>query len=217
MVALSQFYSAVATHVPAAPTPTLDEAIVNAAIEFCTRTQLVVETIQADAELGEGVVYFTPSSDQLAVRFISSVWYKDSMLAAVPDTNVYTPKAWVEGTAPQAPTAYFYAAQSNYINVYPVPASDDIDAFTARVVVVPVRGATTLPDVLYNEWLTAVAAGARAYIKSIPGQPFSGDPRPDMAVFRHEMSDAMAQVMKGRVLGNLRVRPGASAFFPKRY
>lgn len=214
---LSQFHSAVATHTPSAPIPTIDEAIVNAAIEFCTRTQLLVETVQADAELGESVVYFTPSTDQLAVRFISQVWYKDSPLAPVADGNVYTPKAWVEGTAPQAPTSYFYAAQSNYINVYPVPNADDTDAFTARIVVVPVRGATSLPDVLYDEWNTAITAGARAYLKSIPGQPFSGDPRSDMVLFRREMSDAMAQVLKGRVQSNLAVRPGQRAFFPKRY
>lgn len=220
MADLSSFHSSVATHVPTAPTPTLDEAIRSAAIDFCTATSLIVETVQADAEVGESVVYFTLSSDQLAIRYINAVWYQSAMLAPVSETRIYTPTAFVAETAQQGPSAYHYAAESNYITVYPTPAEDVTDAFTARVVVVPTRDATTVPDALYNEWLTTIAAGARAYIKSIPGQPFTGDATRDLRLFHSGIQHAMAQALKGRVGANLAVRAGRAgprAVFAKRY
>lgn len=220
MAAVTSFHSAVATHLPAAPTPTIDEAIVNAAIDFCTRTQLVVETVTADADVGEALVYFTPSSDDLNIRFISAVWYEQTQMSPVAEPYVYTPNAFTGEGGATGPSRYFYAAESNFITVYPVPNANVTDAFTARVIVVPTRTATTLPDVLYDEWLTTIAAGARAYIKAIPGQPFSSDFKLDIAQFQQGVSLAMTQALRGRVGANVGVRVGITGpkvFFAKRY
>jgi hypothetical protein len=71
------------------------------------------------------------------------------------------------------PTTVFQKTPSEAsFSVYPIPASTVADGFTVRAAYAPSRTAMTVPDVLFEDWVEEIAAGAVARLLAMASQPF---------------------------------------------
>lgn len=202
MTALSAWFPEIQPHVPAAPEPLLEQALRFAGDEFCTRSGIVQQFLQADSAAGVSTVTFTPPVNTEVRRFIK-VWHLDQEIFSAGPTLVDRPDAY--GTPPSGTPARYLDQQGNVVRVYPAPDATTANAFSAVAVLAPAAAATELPDVLYREWRQAIAAGARAYIKAIPGQPFTGDGSGDAAFFSRRLNEAIWIATTGNVRGEVRM------------
>ena len=205
MTAISAFRVEVARHVPSAPEPLIDEAILLTAIDFCSATNIAQATVTANVVANAPTVTFTPPADTSTVS-VMQLWHAGKQVfPAVPD-QVDLAGAYSGATEVGDPK-WFFDAALNTVRVYPLPKENVANGWVARVSVCPADAATTVPDVLWDDWRLAISAGARAYIKSIPNQPFSMDPKRDEGVYRAAVSAATAAARLQRNGGNLSVRP----------
>lgn len=200
-VQLQQWYSDVRLHAPNAPDPLIDEALIFAAEVFCTRSGIVQQFLRADATAGQAQVTFTPPANTVIRRFVK-VWYHESEIFSAGPSLVDIPTPYY-APPPGTPVRYLDQA-GNVVRVYPAPADSETNAFSAVAVLAPTHTAKELPDILWNEWRYSIAAGARAYVKSVPGQPWTGDASGDAAMFARAINDATWIAEVGNVRGELR-------------
>jgi hypothetical protein len=111
--------------------------------------------------------------------------------------------------APSGTPAYLYQKNpySASISLYPAPAAGS--ALVVRASFSPLRAATSLDDVLFDKWVTAICAGALAYLYSQPGQPYTNVAQVAQmrAAFEAGVSSAVNRTTKGAVRASIQVSP----------
>jgi hypothetical protein len=141
------------------------------------------------------------------------VWYGGTLLTPAPTAEIDSILAFSSGVTglPQqmSEPRCFYELSPGVIGVYPLPAQTVTSILSARIATKPTRAATTLPDLLYNDWVEAIVAGARVRIHSIPGNFFSDDTkaRESDVRFRTFMNRARNISKRGRINSSMSVKP----------
>jgi hypothetical protein len=102
---------------------------------------------------------------------------------------------------------FFLEASPGSIAIYPVPDVSANSMLSARVSTKPKRTATQLNDVLFDDWVDVIVAGAQSRILVIPGQFFTGNPARAELAFRRGISQARGQALRGSVEASLTVQP----------
>ena len=198
----ADFYPLILPAVLGCPYPTVDFAINRAAIELCQAGRVWEEAIDP-VVLVAGVSTYDVSlpTDSVLVCIRSAQMGGDSLPAA---------QSWIELEAIDAPAAVpeKYAMRGQELIVHPKPATTG-----ARIALVatlkPSFTARTLPDVLLDMHMAAVAEGAKAFLKEMSGTAWFD---PSGAVFSHqrfrdEVSRARIAIEHGFVSGSLSVTP----------
>lgn len=209
MKPLDLFMPYVLPHVPECPSVTAYQALVQAAYDFCTETDIVQCTERLDVVADQPTYSFEAAPQQNAHRLVRA-FYKANALPIAPLDAVLEANALLGEDAddpvtgrPQA--AFLRSPSSCDIGVYPVPTSADTGYFVFVAAFSPVRNATQLADVLFDNWLDPVAARAVTKLKMLPGQLFSG-PSLDMErVYAAGVARARVEARKARVRSSLRV------------
>jgi hypothetical protein len=154
---------------------------------------------------------------QQAISCTLKAWYNDVQLYPVSATNIDSILAYVSsaGTATVetgVPNS-FYELSPGVIAVYPVPSASVATSLSARVATKPTRSATSLEDVLYDDWVDGICAGAAQRICSIPSMPFTSDlqARAEGVRFWGAVSAAASLSRRGRVRASISVRPRSFA------
>jgi hypothetical protein len=85
------------------------------------------------------------------------------------------------------------------LRIIPIPVVNQADALVATAVLKPARAGTAGPDVLYEDWLEAIAHGAKWKLMALPKKEWSD---PDLAgyhekEFRKGINKALARQIKG--------------------
>lgn len=174
-VALSVFHPYIALEVTGASDPLIDQAITDAAIEFCERSLIwrqKLDPIQIIANVPDydvAVPAASMLSDVLDAELASGGWLDPVNLA-----TTQAERAAVNTIPPRKGEAAGYLmtdAEEGTLTVDPVPVKSD--TLTLIAALKPARGASTLPNFLYQRWAEAIAAGAKMRLMRIPDKTFS--------------------------------------------
>lgn len=212
MKSLDTFLSRLIPGVLGCPDPLARQALVDSAIEFCEETGVALQISAPQATVaGQGTYTLVAPTDQ-AVAMTKRVWYGTTSLAPIATTNVDAVLAYVAAAGGQTPTqgtpTVFYEVSPGVIGVYPVPDTSASNMISAQFTAKPTREATSLEDVLFNDWAEAIVAGARKRLHAIPAQPFTDDVKVVECErqFRYYVNRAKGLSTRGRVQGSLSVK-----------
>lgn len=218
MAALSKFLPFVLPHVPACPDITAEQAILSSCIEFCVQTLLVQELTTASVTAGtQDYTVDVPSGSRLVK--VLGVMYEDRWLTANSIENVRSAVA-LRGDVGGAqavsaiPSVYFQKTpNSDDISLYPVPADSMAEGLTVRAAFAPSRSATSVDDVLFEEWAESIAAGAIARLMLMPSQNFSAPPLVGAYRSQFDVATRKAAIIAraGSVAASSRVQPARFA------
>jgi hypothetical protein len=210
---LDDFSPYVVPYAPGVTTPMFEQALLSTAYDFCNQTDIVQEVVATGVSDGVGEYYIEVPNEMLLGRVLG-VFYGELPLKLVALTHVDIPFALrgaVDGVDPPTNTptvAYQREPGAATIWLYPLPDRTDETLLTVRASFCPARNATQVPDVLFDNWVETIAAGAIAELMSIPGQPFSNPAAPQYrARYLSGVASARSEARKGRTLSSIRVRP----------
>lgn len=203
MLPVSTFFTRLMPNVAGCPEPLAQQALVDAAIEFCDLSLIIVERLDPiTVGLTDLRSFEIDLPSQMKLSQIMSVELDDRLLQPAPSYNVYgTPDQ------PGTPTTYYTTEFEETFAVTLVPRPDKEFMLQVTAALKPSRTATNLPNKLFEEYADYILAGAFSRLMSMPGQMWS-DPvgaAGYMAQFRHGLSVARNNSMRGRVRSSLSV------------
>lgn len=170
--AFSEFLPEVMLYVPDCPQIVIINAIRNAAIEFCERSHIWQEDLSGiDVVADQGTYTVTLPVGSTLVG-ISTVWFDGRLLipcGADQLTRLYRLTDWRDLKG--AP-AYYTRLLSSEIRLVPAPPNSEVGVLGIRAVLAPTRAAAGIETEIYDDYLEAIAAGARARLHGMVGQPF---------------------------------------------
>lgn len=212
MKTLDTFMSRLMPWVSGCPDPLARQALVDSAIEFCEETGVILKISDPqDAVASQGTYSLSVPSDQ-AVVVTKKVWYGTTLLVPAATADVDTILAYVATAGTTTPTtgtpSVFYELSPGVIGVYPVPNATASNMISAQFSAKPTRSATSLDDLLFNDWVEAIVAGARRRLHAMPAQFFSDDGKALECerVFRYYINRAKGIATRGRVQGSISVQ-----------
>lgn len=214
MTSLDLFLPFVLPQVPGCTDPLAYDAIRLSCIDFCRRTD-IVQRVQAAVNVVAGTQDYaiTPPASMAVARILAASWQGVWLTNAPPDdvqsdvalrgadigaakVRTGSPECWFQKT-PDVAT----------VSLYPIPDTSLTGGLLIKASFSPTLSATTVDDTLYNDWLQEIAAGAIAYLQSMPAQPFTADPRAAKIRFELGVGNAKRQKMFGRSTSASRVQP----------
>lgn len=187
MADLSGIARLVRIAVPGCPEPLIADAIIDAAIEFCRKTRAVTEDVTVTTVAADATYPLTTSANTRAWRVLRVE--RDTVPLNKSSKPVFDANVHLRA----AGTASHYYLDDDTLTLGPVPEA--IETLDVSVVVEPVLGATTIPDVLYNDWRRVVASGAKAVLLAIPKTEWQSlsDATVELGLFRAGIDDAISK------------------------
>lgn len=166
MAALADFERFVLPLVEGAPAPAVEDAILDAAVEFCTRTRLL-RTFLDPLTLVPGTTEYEldpPEADSQIVD-VTAAWLPEGPLepATRPELEELFPDGWAwRQVGTTAEVRRFYCRLPGFIRLVPAVAAKAPRALRLEVAYAPTRSARELADVLLNRYAEQLANGALA-------------------------------------------------------
>lgn len=212
MKSLDLFLPYVQPYVMGCPDSAARQAIVDSAIEFCERTQIIQQTLDPmSTEAGIGEYELDLPTRQELVQ-VKRAWFKGSEMDPVAVEAVRNALAWrdvIPGVqAESGSPREFYTADRGAIGLYPRPTTTEADTLTVRAALKPSRSVTQLDDSLYEDWVEVIAAGALKRLHATRGQPYTDQAAASAAaaVFLEGANRAKYVATYGRARGELSVQ-----------
>ena len=199
MATLDSFLPLVRGRLPGCPDIVLKDAVRDAAIEFCRRTELMTEAVLLSVTANDPAYALTATGgdvwEVLSVRRESS-----------PLQPVNRQEFLVQGLATQTGTpGYYYLEGDGSLILGPIPDADE--TLTVLVTVVTAENATTVPDALYQDHRETIAAGARAWVRRNLGDWVNPQlEAEDRKVFEYAIHNQNIRRARGGANTPLRVR-----------
>lgn len=182
-------------------------AIRNAAIDFCHRSLAWIYNPEAIDVVADQMAYpFVPPTDAVVVKVLQAWHDGDELVPATPDdlNGLYRNWRTVTGTP-------LYSTQDDERNLLLVPTPDAglVDGLTMRVALKPTISASGIEFRIYEEYRTAIAAGALSKLMMMPKKPYSD---PELAafhlnVFEEKIVDVRNKVLRGYGRARQRNKP----------
>lgn len=219
MVPLAQFLPYVLPHVATCPNPLAEQVVRSICIEFCSNTN-IVQTIATQSVLTGVQDYDLDTPSQMSLAYVLDAFYGVSRLQPAPLEAVRAGSALTGTTvgddapAEGQPRLYFIKTPGlQTISLFPVPDATLADGLTIRASYAPTRTATSVDDVLFNDWVDVIAAGAIAHLLSIPNQLFGEAKYAPLYAqqYRSGTNAAFTQARKGQLISGSRVQPRSFA------
>ena len=195
--------------------PTLPEIVVvnairNAAIEFCDRTDWLFYTpVQQDIIAGEDEYDLTLDvPDGHTVARVQSAWVNQYQVLPRSEDELrrlYN-LDWRKQTG--RPNYYTQYTPETMVLV-PIPSAYVSQGLAVTLVIRPVRDGSVCDDSLYQRWLEVIAFGARMRLHEMPGHAYEN---PQMAekyrqLFAQGIDKAIIERTRGLSRTTMRVRP----------
>lgn len=170
MATWSQLHQYVTPYVPNAPSITIDQALCNAAISFCSFSGIHIETLDPVPVLPSVSRYPVESTvTDTTVEQVKGVWHNGRQLQYVSmDELAQRPTFWQDETG--TPRAYTQDNQDEII-LWPTPEAAGVLKIIA--VLKPVPSAKGVTDWIFNKWYLDIANGAKAQLLLMPGLVWS--------------------------------------------
>lgn len=208
MQALSKFYPFTLPYVMGAPDAALDQAILSTCIDFCSRTLIVQSVSTYDLVAGVSEYEVDVESGARLVKILK-VFTSGRLLKPTTVEDVKSAEALTTG-ASGAPQTYFTMTpnEAGFV-LYPTPDAVVTGGLVVRAAVAPTRSATSVADVLFEDWADTIGAGAAARLLGLPRQPFT-DPASAAALSQQYESAVLSASVESRIgqtVGASRVQP----------
>lgn len=167
---MDRFLNTVRRDVPGCPNPLIKDEVLSAAIEFCERTSIYTEKLTESVLAGAETLTITLPANTALIGI-------DRL--EINDTDYFDIDH--DGT-----TIDFGEAVPSALTIY------------VYVSLKPLRTVTTLPDVLFNDWFQAIAAGAKAKLMIMPEKKWTN---PNLAmvhadVFENKVGSAIQEATR---------------------
>jgi hypothetical protein len=177
----------------------IKDAIRDACIEFCQRTQLLTETVAVAVIADEAQVELVPAAGQH--------W---EVLQILRDTAPLTPASrhalLTQGLNIQTgvPQSYYLEGDTRLVLA---PTPETAETLNVLVTVRPADDATEVEDVLWAEYRVPIAAGARAWVRRHYGEWINPQSEAeDRAIFERAIHNQNIRRARGGASAPLRVR-----------
>lgn len=195
---------------PTLPEIVIVNAIRNAAIEFCDRTDWLVYTpVLQDVIANEDEYDLTLDvpTDTTVAR-VQAVWVSD--LQCQPRSEDELRRIYSLDWRKQYGRPVYYTQYTpETLILVPIASSTLSQALAMTLILRPTRDSTTCDDTLYQRWVEVIAAGARMRLHEMPGHAYEN---PQLAekyrrVFTTGIDRAIVERTRGLSRTNMRVRP----------
>jgi hypothetical protein len=158
MAALADFHNRVCPVIPSCPIPTVDQAILDACIEFCEQGSALYKELAATVTvIGDPEVQLTLPTETKLVRIAA---------LKVDQREIEAREYFEIETDVQGLPRVFSASQDALVQMYPVP--DKVYPVKAMAILKPSRAATAVDDLLLESWADSIAAGALYRLLMLP-------------------------------------------------
>lgn len=211
MTAHTAFLDYVLPQVPGATNEMALLEIKNTIIDFCEKSLILQTDLDPITTIPNISEYdLEPPSERLVVQ-IMKMWFKGVNLDPRALDEIYTPSAFntrsgalVEKSDPR----FYYQKDARTFSVYPIPNVRDVASITLRVALKPTRSATTIDDLIYEEYAETIGHGAITRLALSPDKPYTN---PNMAAARNALylaglNIARQRAQKGYVRASKQVR-----------
>ena len=168
MATLASFAKYVRPEVPMCPEIQILDAVLRAGIEFCMATKIFQQTVPLTTIVDE------PEYDLTLLMSADSepdeiIMVQRDFTVNLEPTSQYDALQLMQTY--QSGTPYWYYLDDR--NLHLVLTPNLIETLKVTIKARPSRDAATLPDVLYRQYVTDVAAGAKAILMSQSTQPWT--------------------------------------------
>jgi hypothetical protein len=211
---LANFHPFVATEVIGCPYPTIDQALLLIAIDFCRETKAWTEIQEPIALVDDTFEYEMDAPTGALVQAVRDVWIGSRRLAPITVAGLQNVMPdWATMKASE-PSYYNMAGELPLLRVYPTPTNTTGQALVVRATYVPKTNALSLPDFLGQRHMEGIASGAKARLMAMPGVPWSN---PELSVYYRSLYDSAIlntriEEAHDRVPGTIRVQPRSFGF-----
>ncbi len=211
---IEAWYPYILPWVPGAPDTLVNQAIRSAAIDFCTRSDLVQRVITANVVADTQDYTITPPTDMNLARVLSVSWQGRVLAPTAPSVvqqDIVLRGAAVGTATPQRGDPYWFFQKTptdGGFSLYPIPNTALTLGLTVKASFTPNNAATTLDQQLFESWAEDIAAGAIAILMSMPSQQFSSAKAADYGkAYNAAVTRAKRQAASGTLPSSLRVMP----------
>jgi hypothetical protein len=205
VVPISAFFPRLLPSVLGCSEPLAQQALLDSAIEFCSRSLAVTTTLDA-VTLREGVASFEvePPTDTTIAQVLN-LWFDGREIKSSPYS------AATDVSAATGEPRYFYGEdidETFNITLLPAPDRTVRSGVIVRVALRPTRSATTIHNILFERYAQAIVDGAQAILLAIPDQQFSDEAKSlaMAARARAGANNARTDAMHGRVQSSISVK-----------
>lgn len=206
MVNLSQFYPRLLPYVVGCPEPLAQQALLDAAIEFCNKSNAVSVMIDPITPVKGIATYEIETPAQTGVSTVLKLWYDGKLTPSIPYEQALSLFNNPEGT----PRFFFgeYVDEVYSITLLPTPEKTIANGLRLRVALTPTRSATQVHDILFDRYADAIVHGAISILCTVPDQPFTDlkQAAASSVRFRAEANLARGEIMHGNVQSSLSVK-----------
>lgn len=204
MKPLSAFHSRIQPFLVGCPEPTIDQALVDAAIRFCEDSKVIHERGEPFSTRDGQSGYEVDAPAQQRVTSVVEVFCDGQYLRPAVGDNL--PPVSAQGGKP---THYFGSRVGGEFLLQFYPTPDKAYQIIVDAAFTPVRGATELDDDLFDLWVEAMVAGTIARCAALPNQPYSDASGAASAGMAFARLSGMARREAGRtrIQGSDRIRP----------
>lgn len=201
MKSLDDFLTFLMPYVPGCPDPLARQALVQSAIEFCSRTEIAQELSTLTLHAGTDTYDLDVPNQQVLVNVLEVV-YEGRVIDAVSYPVAQLPPGRPQGVLKPLP-------ESTELTVVPAPDAASATTLTVRAAFRPTPKTTQLVDELFNNWHDAVVQGALKRLCAMPGQMFTSASTVMLATqaFVDYITEARLVARKKRLVQSDRVRP----------
>lgn len=207
----TKFLDYVLPHVPGCTPEMALLEIQNTIIEFCEKSLI----LQADhdpvtAIVGQIDYDLDPPRDRLVVR-VMKAWYKGQLLEEMAPDEIDTPSVYNQRSGyhiHRGEPFQFFQKEARTFSVYPIPDETVKQSITLRVALKPTRSATTIDDLIYEEYAETIGSGAISRLALSPGKPYSNPALANVhrALFQAGLNVARDRAQNGYVRASRHVK-----------
>ena len=200
MTAHTAFLDYVLPHVPGCTNEMALLEIKNTIIDFCEKS-LVLQVDHDPVTTIAGIMDYElePPRDFLVTK-VMKAWFKGQELTPQSIEEIQTPSVFNQNSGylvNRGDPRYILQKDARTFSVYPIPNERVTNALTLRVALKPTRSATTIDDLIFEEYAETIGHGAISRLALSPDKPYT-DPR--LAAARAGLYQAGLNVARERAL-----------------
>lgn len=182
----------------------MQQALIDSAIHFCELSQVVVyEADPVTVAPGSDIVDIELPSQQTLAQLLS-VYAGTRYLTPVARDNVQD-----QPTELAEPSYYFTQVIDEQLQLRLYPGTKEGCVVRLRMTTKPTRAATSVPTVLFNEYVETIVDGALARLLAMPEQNFTNEPKAMLLEqrVRRVVAEARTDAARGRMRTSIAVKP----------
>lgn len=211
MVSYDDFLPYVLPDVPGCAEIVAVQQIKNTVIDFCEKSCVVqVDLDPVTLLAGESTYDLEPPTNRLVTK-VMRLFYKNKELPPVGadyigSASFYNPDA-IDGDAQSNPIGWSQKDTTTF-TVFPPPKDRENGAITIRAAIKPTRAATSCDDIVFEDYVEYIAAGAKARLMIVPNKAYTN---PNLVVTQNQfymqgVNVARQRATRGHTRANLRVK-----------